>query len=166
MVDGYNVIARMNHISLRDVEDVDEQRERLVASLAEYAAYAGEDVIVVFDAHHTGEPERAYHAGPVMVVYTAYGETADQYIEREVYRLRDIYRQVTVATSDAAEQQVAFGGGALRISADGLLRRVKEMRAAVRAITEERAQPAPPRVMDHLQREVASILESWRRQQD
>ncbi|MCL6517308.1 NYN domain-containing protein [Alicyclobacillus sp.] len=166
IVDGYNVIARMNRSSLHAVEDMDEQRDRLVDALSEYAAYAGEDVVVVFDAHHTADPERAHAAGPVTVVYTAPGETADQYIEREVYRRRESYRQVTVATSDAAEQQVAFGGGALRISADGLIRRLQEMQSEVRALTEQAPNPRPSRLMDRLHHEVASILEAWRRHRD
>ena len=50
------------------------------------------------------------------MVYTKEAETADAYIEKTTYDLSKNHR-VRVATSDALEQLIILGHGALRISA-------------------------------------------------
>ena len=55
----------------------------------------------------------------IKVVFTKEAETADQYIERTVHQIAKDY-QVTVATSDALEQMIIWGAGAIRLSANGL----------------------------------------------
>ncbi|MCL6593092.1 MAG: NYN domain-containing protein, partial [Alicyclobacillus sp.] len=112
----------------------------------------------------TAEPERVYEQSGVQVVFTAAGETADAYIERRVYELRGLYRQIAVATSDAAEQQVAFGGGALRLSANGLLQLLADAKQGVQgAIAQSPLQPRGT-VRDRIGKEIANVLEKWRRQ--
>lgn len=103
----------------------------------------------------------------VQVLYTLPQETADERIERLVYELRDRYRQLVVATSDAAEQQVAFGGGALRISADEWLRRLtateKQIEQSVQG-QNETVDLQRVRLGDQIRQDVMKILEKWRRQ--
>jgi len=50
------------------------------------------------------------------VVYTKEAETADSYIEKATYDLSKDHK-VRVATSDALEQLIILGHGALRLSA-------------------------------------------------
>ncbi|GGJ01252.1 hypothetical protein GCM10010885_08040 [Alicyclobacillus cellulosilyticus] len=163
IVDGYNVIGRMKRTAFRDIDDMEALREALVDQLAEYRAYTGETVIVVFDAYRTEEAAVTEERQGVQVVYTYRNETADERIERLAYELRDVYGQVTVATSDALEQQVAFGSGALRISADELLRRLRAVKTEVRRRVAEADGRRLGQVEDRIEPDVAELLERWRR---
>jgi predicted RNA-binding protein with PIN domain len=67
----------------------------------------------------------------VSVVYTKEAETADMYIEKTAHDLSKHYR-VRVATSDALEQVIILGGGALRVPASAFEQEVKEVESAIR----------------------------------
>lgn len=163
IVDGYNVIARASGQGLSRVDDLEEARRQLVEALSEYAAFTGQDVIVVFDAHRAPGAGSQDQRGGLTVVFTMQGETADDRIERLVYEVADSYAQVTVATSDAAEQQLTFGRGALRIKADELLRGLENVREEVRRQIRE-TDLGRAELADSVTRDVANILEKWRRQ--
>ena len=60
----------------------------------------------------------------IHVVYTKEAETADQYIEKTVHRIAKKH-MVTVATSDALEQMIIWGAGAVRLSARGFREEVE-----------------------------------------
>ena len=116
-VDGYNVIGAWPEAK-REGWPLDESRDRLTHLLEDYAGYSGQEVVLVFDGHH-GErltPSIETRAG-MTVVFTAHGQTADQYIEYACGRL-PVYREARVATSDHLEQTVILGRGATR-AADG-----------------------------------------------
>ncbi len=84
------------------------------------------NVICVFDAYKVaGGQERVYRHHNIDVIFTKEAETADLYIERAAHELSRQYR-VTVATSDAVEQVIIYGAGALRLSAQNFLEEVKE----------------------------------------
>ena len=124
LVDGYNIIYAWNE--LRDLarSDLKAGRDRLLDILSNYAGFTAENVIVVFDAYKvpggTGSVTRFHN---IDVVYTKEAETADLYIEKTAHKLAR-GNQVTVATSDAVEQVIIFGAGAVRLSARGLLERI------------------------------------------
>lgn len=168
LVDGYNILGLFANGALRNITDLEAKRNQLVDMLAEYQSFTGEAVVLVFDAHQTVEQEKDEVVGGVRVIFTAYQETADDRIERLVYELRDTTKQITVATSDSAEQQVIFGGGALRISAAGLIERLKEAKRMIRSsitIGSSNTVEASSRISDRIGQDVAKILEKWRRQQ-
>ena len=124
LVDGYNIIYAWNE--LRDLarSDLKAGRDRLLDILSNYAGFTAENVIVVFDAYKvpggTGSVTRFHN---IDVVYTKEAETADLYIEKTAHKLAR-GNQVTVATSDAVEQVIIYGAGAVRLSARGLLERI------------------------------------------
>ena len=124
LVDGYNIIYAWNE--LRDLAGTDLKagRDRLLDILSNYAGFTDENVIVVFDAYKvpggTGSVTRFHN---IDVVYTKEAETADLYIEKTAHKLAR-GNQVTVATSDAVEQVIIYGAGAVRLSARGLLERI------------------------------------------
>lgn len=163
VVDGYNILAVGNPQGLRGIEDLEAARDELCNRLAGYRAYYGEDVAVVFDAYRTPNPATDFDLSGIRVVFTDTGETADHRIERLVYELRDTYKEITVATSDSAEQQTAFGGGALRISASELIRRLTLAERRIHNETEKLGKQGN-RVIDSIRQDVATILEKWRRQ--
>lgn len=164
IVDGYNIIGDWPELRALKLERLEAARDQLVDDLKEYKAITGRDVIVVFDAHLArGNRSEEIIAG-IKLVYTKELETADELIERLVFMFeREKVRQhIYVATSDYVEQQVTFGGGALRISARELRQDVIEAKKEIR----ERVKQIPTqhnRLDSYLSPEVREKFEKWRR---
>lgn len=117
LVDGYNIVFAWEELKLLAADNLDAARGRLLDILCNYQGYLGYPVIVVFDAYKVkGNPGEVTRYQNLHVVYTKEAETADQYIEKTVHRIGRKYR-VTVATSDALEQLIIWGQGAVRQSA-------------------------------------------------
>lgn len=134
LVDGYNVIFAWEELrSLAEV-NVDSARDRLMDICCNFQGCCGATLILVFDAYRVkGNPGSVQKYHNIYVVYTKEAETADQYIERTVHKIGKKHH-VTVATSDALEQMIIWGEGALRLSAAGFL---EEVEAAERRLREE-----------------------------
>ena len=117
LVDGYNIIFAWDELKDLAKDNLDAARQVLMDLLSNYQGFHKCEVILVFDAYKVpgglGEVSR-YHN--IYVVYTKEAETADAYIEKATYEIAKKYR-VRVATSDAAEQLIILGHGALRVSA-------------------------------------------------
>ena len=134
LVDGYNIIFAWDELKTLAEDNLDGARMKLLDILSNYQGYRQMLLIVVFDAYKVAggkEVNELYHN--VYVVYTREAETADAYIERTVHEIKRRY-QVTVATSDAAEQIIIWGAGARRQSARELK---EEIALACREIQEE-----------------------------
>lgn len=163
IVDGYNIVARREAKSLTNIADIETARRDVEDLLKQYRLIYDEDVVVVYDAHRRSGTGAVEISGGIEIVFTESGETADARIERLVYELRENYRNITVATSDAAEQQVSFGGGALRISANELLLRLDAMQTYVRKQTQDDYSSSSHRLGDSIRGDIAKALENWRR---
>ncbi|MCD8012486.1 MAG: TetM/TetW/TetO/TetS family tetracycline resistance ribosomal protection protein [Lachnospiraceae bacterium] len=134
LVDGYNIIFAWEELNELAKDSLESARGRLLDLMSNYQGYKGVRVIVVFDAYrvagHATEVSR-YHN--IYVVYTKEAETADQYIEKTVREMKRKHKyHVTVATSDALEQVIILGAGAMRMSARGLQEEVAQMQAELR----------------------------------
>ena len=117
LVDGYNIIFAWDELKQLAQQDVSAARSALCDLLANYRGAKQCEVIVVFDAYKVkGGPGSVEKYNGIYVVYTKEAETADAYIEKTTYDLSKNHR-VRVATSDALEQLIILGHGALRISA-------------------------------------------------
>ena len=138
LVDGYNVIGAWS-VPRAERLSIEESRERLVHMIADYAGFSGEEVVVVFDGHYTDRTTRSHrNAHGVEVVFTRHGESADNYIEAAC-AAAPRWRAVRVATSDAIEQTVTLGRGAVRISSREFLMELAQVRSAGRGrMREER----------------------------
>jgi len=163
-VDAYNVIHALPELR-QDVEvDLETARGRLIELLANYGAYTGREVVVVFDAHLTdGAAVQDEPYPKVRVVFTAPKETADHFIERESRRAVTEGAIVRVVTGDYTEQLLALGGGALRMS-------VRELREDIQRIRRDAASKHGKTIVGirnelggSLRDEVASQLEQMRR---
>ena len=131
LVDGYNVIGAWD-VPRAERLSIEEARDRLVHLIADYAGYSGEEVIVVFDGHYTDRPVRSrMTVHGVEVVFTKHAESADNYIEAAC-EVAPKWRRVRVATSDAVEQTVTLGRGAVRISSREFLLELTQVRTAGR----------------------------------
>lgn len=126
LVDGYNIIFAWQDLKELAQVSLDAARNKLMDILCNYQGYRNMTLILVFDAYQVkggvGEVQK-YHN--IYVIYTKEAETADQYIEKTVHEIGKKY-DVTVATSDAAEQVIIWGQGAKRISAMGLRQEIRD----------------------------------------
>ncbi|GJM83164.1 hypothetical protein HMSSN139_56600 [Paenibacillus sp. HMSSN-139] len=68
-------------------ENLQAARDRLLERLADYQAFSGRKVIVVFDAYRVPGLGKAYSQNKVEMVFTKEKETADECIERLVGEL-------------------------------------------------------------------------------
>ncbi len=162
LVDGYNIIFSWDELNELSKTNIAAARQRLMDILCNYQGFKKCTLILVFDAYKvegfTGEVLK-YHN--IHVVYTKEAETADQYIEKTVHQMAKKYK-VTVATSDATEQIIIWGAGALRMSAQGLLKEVAETNREIRRLLEETKQPGKEGILKGLPPELAELLEEVR----
>ncbi|MBM7694340.1 putative RNA-binding protein with PIN domain [Peribacillus deserti] len=162
LVDGYNMIGAWPQLrSLRN-HDLPAARDSLVQKMAEYQAFSGFRVIVVFDAHFVQGTEKKYKDYKVEVIFTRENETADERIEKLAIELNNIKTQIHVATSDATEQWAIFGQGALRISARELFNELEHIDKEIEKKIVKTSGKKPASKIQ-LSSEVAEIFEKWRR---
>jgi predicted RNA-binding protein with PIN domain len=165
MVDGYNIINAWPE--LRDIfrESIETARHRLVELMAEYQAYKGIKVIVVFDGHLVrGNTGTITEINGVKVVYTKENETADSYIERNVKLLSQKWL-VKVATSDWTEQRVIMAMGGIRMSASDLQSAVEGANRDIRQKFLDKGKNRINTVDGSLSPDTARKLHKWRSEQ-
>ncbi|NMF83904.1 NYN domain-containing protein [Nodosilinea sp. P-1105] len=122
LVDGYNMVgAWPTLLQTKQRHGFDAARQELIEILANYSARKGLDTYLVFDAHGVRSPSsRDVITQNLSVCYTAFGQTADSYIERicSQFRQRSARNhRIIVATSDRAQQLTVVGYGAEWMSA-------------------------------------------------
>jgi len=162
IVDGYNIIGAWSELNKLKMSDLSAARDSLVEKMAEYQAYSGYRVIIVFDAYYVRGTEKKYKNYKVEVIFTRENETADERIEKLAQELNNRTTQVHVATSDFTEQWAIFGQGALRISARELQLEMENIEQnigkKVKKIKEKKPLAKIP-----LTKEMEEIFEKWRR---
>ncbi len=132
LVDGYNIIFAWPELRSLALHDIKAARDRLMDELSDFAGSRKEELILVFDAYKVAGGEReVYRYHNIDVIFTREAETADLYIEKTARELSRNYG-VTVATSDAVEQVIIMGAGAVRMSASGLLEEVESTKRQIR----------------------------------
>jgi len=160
-VDGYNMIGAWPNLSALKQDRLEDARDKLLDILADYQSYAGLTIVVVFDAFRVPGLGSTTKRRRLHVVYTRERETADECIERLVGEWNSVRRNLYVATSDMTEQHVAFGRGALRLSARELKLEVEQSRREIqRAIRPESApkrNPLDGAVSEDVQRKLENL---------
>lgn len=127
IVDGYNMIGFWPElVRLKNQDRLEDARDLLLKRLSSYAKYEDIEVIVVFDAQLVPGVTQSYRKHHLEVIFTEEGTTADTYIEKMAGERNNLLTQVTVATSDLAEQWIVFSQGALRSSARELYKLVEK----------------------------------------
>lgn len=136
LVDGYNVIFSWNNLKNLADSSIDGARNALINILCNYQGYKRCEVIVVFDAYKVkGNHREIEKVNNITVVYTKEAETADMYIEKASLDLAKKHK-VRVVTSDALEQVIILGNGALRVSSREFQGEVKSAEENIRSIIE------------------------------
>ena len=125
IVDGYNVIHAWPSLKRLLGVSLEAARDKLVQRLGVYGLVTGDDVTVVFDAHHSSATSSAEEiVEGVRVVFTRRGHSADHAIERIAYAAAGAGEGLTVATSDRFQSDLVRGMGGAVISAPELERQV------------------------------------------
>lgn len=120
LVDGYNILFAWEELKALAQENLGAARDKLMDLLCDYQGYKNMKLLLVFDAYKVpGNTEKVMDYHNIQVVYTKEAQTADQYIEKLVHEKGKQY-EITVATSDRAEQMIIWGEGARRLSARDL----------------------------------------------
>lgn len=134
LVDGYNVIFSWEHLKELTERGLDGARQVLINILCNYQGYSKCKLILVFDAYRVkGQYREVETVNGISIVYTKEAETADMYIEKVTHKLAKNNR-VRVVTSDALEQMIILGNGALRVSSLAFLEEVRQAENEIREI--------------------------------
>src|SRR5256885_7145120 len=142
IVDGYNIIFAWPELSaVKDVK-LEDARDLLISVLADYAAMTRQKVTVVFDSHRRPDAEASTQTvNGVQVVYSGRKTSADHVIERLLFEAK-ASDEVTVATSDAVQRDLALGRQIKTVSALTLKSQVDPVLPARNGqIGETRARP-------------------------
>lgn len=162
VVDGYNIINAWGDLFNLQEEPLEDCRERLLAILSNYQGYKKSNIIVVFDAHLVkGSREKQESYDNLTVVFTRENETADNYIERFVYRMGNTYT-IRVATSDYLEQRMILNKGGIRMSPRELREEVLKASNNSKAESTGKAEKANT-IMSRMGPEMLEKLERMRR---
>jgi len=117
IVDGYNIIFAWPELAaLKDVK-LEDARELLIGMLSDYAAMTRQKVTVVFDSHKRADATASeQQVAGVTVVYSGRKVSADHVIERLLFDTKPT-DEVTIATSDALQRDLALGRQVKTVSA-------------------------------------------------
>lgn len=162
LVDGYNIIGAWKELQQLKQRSLVDSRDRLIEMMADYQAFSGMRVIVVFDAYLVPGRATKLKQHNVEVIFTKSKETADARIERLTNELMNRRTKVYVATSDMTEQNVIFGNGALRKSAREFEIDYLTTQKNISEKVQETVQKIPVRKIN-ISDEVAIKLEEMRR---
>jgi predicted RNA-binding protein with PIN domain len=157
ILDGYNLVGASKRYATRSTGSLDESRELLVNDALKAAGWTGRQLIVVFDAARSPEPDRTElrAEGAVRVIYSASKESADDVIERLVGSLDG---PVTVCTADFALQRAVLARGAARSTP----REFEELLDELPAVTQTPDIPFRARISNQLSPETLRSLEEIR----
>ena len=158
ILDGYNLIGALDRYRTAITGSLDESRELLINDALKAAGWTGRQIILVFDAHGSPDPQRSEPraGGAVRVIYSAPGESADDVIER---LLGNLEGPTTVYTADFALQRSTLARGSSRATPREFADLIDELPAVTRTPEARRRS----RISDHLSAETLRKLEEIRR---
>jgi len=134
IADGYNLIFAWEELSDLAATDLDNARQVLLDTLANYRAFRGCELVVVFDGYKVkGSKGSRENHHDINVVYTQENETGDMYIEKLANSIGKNYR-VRVVTSDSLIQLSALRSGVLRMSSKEFGNEVQSVLAQIRQL--------------------------------
>lgn len=162
-IDGYNVISSWP--SLKDIKEYsfESARQKLIDMIQEYAVFKDCKVYIVFDGHKVaGNLENREKIGNLVIVFTKEGETADSFIEKSVNNMGKKV-EVSVVTSDAMEQLLAFQRGATRMSSIEFYHEVEDIHRMVKTKTEKKFTEGRNLLEERIEKNILEKLEKIRR---
>ncbi len=122
LIDGYNLLHQMPELAFLMEEDPEEARRALIAKLQQYQRVRRHRITVVFDAWNDEKPRHQMTIKGIQVVFTAQGETADDYLKRQALKEKE---RAIVVTSDREIRSYVETYGAISISGRDFLARLE-----------------------------------------
>jgi predicted RNA-binding protein with PIN domain len=167
IVDGYNMIGVWSGYRYLKNKDREHAKTELIHLLADYQGYSGTEVILVFDAYSMPGEGRRETVNKLAVHYSAFQQTADQYIESLVGEMVSQARLVHVATADHLEQTITFAKGAYRMTARELWGKMQhEKKDNAKHKSENRMKTSGSTIGDRMDAGQKAFFEQWRREKD
>lgn len=158
IIDGYNVLHAHPVLGPALRDDLDAARARLVAELAGFAQ-GGPQTIVVFDgAGNPASDGAPHHLGPLTVIFSKAGVSADAVIEGLGRRFRDRGERAVVVTSDVATRDTVFSGSVSVLSAATF---IDELAGEAERRIESAAAPRRVPVSERIDANVGAALARW-----
>ncbi len=131
LIDGYNLL--FSSALVEGSGELEGLRKALLQKLERYQAARGHRLTVVFDgARQWPDSMETTYGGPLGVVFSDHGETADGAIQ---VLLTETSSETVVVTSDRALQRSASGQGAGVVSVEEFASKVRQTLAS--SVTEE-----------------------------
>lgn len=172
IIDGYNVIYYSVQVRGLSDFDLEDERETLIQTAADYSGYTGCEMTVVFDAYNREErDERIEKRSNIQIVFTPQDTTADAYIERLVYEMTGSMQRalrkerdlITVVTSDNTLQQVILACGATRMSSREFMAEIKRIKAESIKAKDRTVSPEHHRIADAMIPDLHDTLDAMRK---
>lgn len=169
-IDGYNLLFRFTS-SDRELKAL---RNELINEIAEKVELLSLDAVIIFDGtKHVDDLEKKHYRF-IEIIFTAHGETADEYIVSELEVERKIKEKVTVVTSDRALAQKCKNLEANTITVEQFLswlnQRTKQVQKkkkrsdspldALSEPTRPKPAPTPPAIKIQLEDDYLSAFEN------
>jgi len=137
IVDGYNIINYWTYLKKElEKSGLEHTRNKLIEILAEYHAFTGDKIIVVFDGYFTNNPQitKSNELG-IQVIFSKCNQTADSLIERLAYKERGSGKTILVASRDIALERIISGLDCFIISPQKLEEMIKNVKLQIKAIS-------------------------------
>lgn len=161
-MDGYNIINSWSDIFNLNRYSLEECRDKLLNIMSNYQGFKKIEVIIVFDAHLVkGSQQKQETFDNLKVVFTKENETADNYIERFVYKFSD-GNVIRVATSDYLEQTLVLSNGGVRMSPRELRLEVDSAVKVTKSVAPQAAKTTNS-IMSHMKPEMFEKLDKIRK---
>ncbi|OOM81695.1 YacP-like NYN domain protein [Clostridium puniceum] len=163
-VDGYNVVNSWPNLKQRKDFSFEAARQTLIDKLHNYGVFKACKIVLVFDAHKVmGNLEKKEEVNRnILVIFTKDGETADNYIEKQVNSLGRKH-EIVVVTSDSLEQQTVFQRGAVRMSSLEFYNEVIKVEKSIKIKGDKNKSIDRNSISDNIDEKTAIILEEIRR---
>jgi predicted RNA-binding protein with PIN domain len=98
LIDGYNLIRQSDTLRSYERKSLEAGRKALIAKLVEYGNKRAHQITVVFDGWKSGSADEGRdREGKIDIIYSHYGERADDVIKRIAERTME---EVVVVSSD------------------------------------------------------------------
>ena len=163
-VDGYNVVNSWPDLKQKKDFSFEGARQTLIDKLHNYGVFKDCKIVLVFDAYKViGNLEKKEEINKnISVVFTKDGETADNYIERNVNALGRKH-EIVVVTSDNLEQQIVFQRGAVRMSSLEFYNEILNIEKSIKYKSDKNKIAQKNSISDNIDDKTAKILEEIRR---
>ena len=119
-IDGYNVLHHCSRLRPLAMQSFEAARDSLVDRVARFCGITGSRARIVFDGRGTHADPGPQGGGGLDVAYAPAHQSADGFIEREVYRATD-RREIVVVTGDRGIRRLCQGLGSLVMGPDNFL---------------------------------------------